>query len=91
MTKDSTPPAQRPLSPCIQICQIEPTTSVCEGCGRTLDEIALWGSMTEAEKTPVWERLVVEGYVFKDYVFKDYVSKDHVSKGYVSKGRASGG
>lgn len=85
MTKDATPPAQRPLSPCIQICQIEPTTSVCEGCGRTLDEIAVWGSMTEVEKTPVWERLVAEGYVSKDYVSKGYVSKDHVSKDHVAK------
>ncbi|WP_071693895.1 DUF1289 domain-containing protein [Halomonas sp. QHL1] len=63
MTKLSTSPTGRPLSPCVQICQIEPTTSVCHGCGRTLDEIAGWGSMTEAEKAPVWERLESEGYV----------------------------
>ncbi|MBF59411.1 DUF1289 domain-containing protein [Halomonas sp. FeN2] len=63
MTKRSTSPAGRPLSPCVHICQIEPTTSVCHGCGRTLDEIAGWGSMTEAEKAPVWERLESEGYV----------------------------
>ena len=56
----------RPVSPCVQICQIEPSTSVCEGCGRTLDEIACWGSMTEAEKAPIWERLEVEGYVSDD-------------------------
>ncbi|EHJ92569.1 hypothetical protein KUC_2526 [Vreelandella boliviensis LC1] len=36
---------------------------MCQGCGRTLDEIAGWGSMTEAEKAPVWERLESEGYV----------------------------
>ncbi len=63
MTKRSTPPAGRPLSPCVQICQIEPSTSVCHGCGRTLDEIACWGGMTEAEKAPVWERLETKGYV----------------------------
>lgn len=63
MTKLSTSSPVRPLSPCVQICQIEPTTSVCHGCGRTLDEIAGWGSMTEAEKAPVWERLESEGYV----------------------------
>ncbi|MGO3861626.1 MAG: DUF1289 domain-containing protein [Halomonas sp.] len=71
----------RPISPCVQICQIEPTTSVCEGCGRTLDEIAGWSSMTEAEKTPVWERLETEGYVAKDYATKDYVTKDYVAEG----------
>ncbi|WP_404375429.1 DUF1289 domain-containing protein [Vreelandella aquamarina] len=55
--------ANRPLSPCIQVCRIEPSTAICQGCGRTLDEIACWGSMTEAEKAPVWERIEQEGYV----------------------------
>ena len=63
MTKHAASPIGRPLSPCVHICQIEPITSVCHGCGRTLDEIAGWGSMTEAEKAPVWERLESEGYV----------------------------
>lgn len=58
----------RPVSPCVQICQIEPSTSLCHGCGRTLDEIAVWGSMTEAEKAPVWERLEAEGYLDEGYV-----------------------
>ncbi|MFC7366805.1 DUF1289 domain-containing protein [Vreelandella zhaodongensis] len=55
--------SSRPLSPCIQICNIEPASSLCQGCGRTLDEIACWGSMTEAEKAPVWKRIEQEGYV----------------------------
>ncbi|HSP32460.1 MAG TPA: DUF1289 domain-containing protein [Halomonas sp.] len=63
MSTRSTSYAARPISPCVQICQIEPSTSLCLGCGRTLDEIAVWGSMTEAEKTPVWERLEAEGFV----------------------------
>lgn len=66
MTISSTYCTARPVSPCVQICRIEPSTSVCEGCGRTLDEIACWGSMTEAEKAPVWERLESEGYVSDD-------------------------
>ncbi|MGM0833486.1 MAG: DUF1289 domain-containing protein [Pseudomonadota bacterium] len=57
----------RPLSPCIQVCTIEPSSSLCKGCGRTLDEIACWGSMTEAEKTPVWDRLEQEGYIDAQY------------------------
>ena len=57
------PSTPRPLSPCINVCQIEPNTQTCQGCGRTLDEIACWGSMTEAEKAPVWERIEQEGYV----------------------------
>jgi uncharacterized protein len=76
MMKRSIPHTRRPVSPCVQICQIEPSTSVCEGCGRTLDEIAVWGSMTEAEKTPVWERLAAEGYVANGDISIDDVSKD---------------
>ena len=63
MSTRSSPYITRPMSPCVQVCQIEPTTSICLGCGRTLDEIAGWGSMTEAEKAPVWERLEAAGYV----------------------------
>ncbi|NYS78372.1 MULTISPECIES: DUF1289 domain-containing protein [Halomonadaceae] len=66
----------RPLSPCVQICQIEPSSSLCNGCGRTLDEISVWGAMTEAEKAPVWERLESEGYVSDSHISKDQVSKD---------------
>lgn len=55
-------PSSRPLSPCRKVCRIEPAQSLCEGCGRTLDEIARWGQMSEADKAPVWERLDAEGY-----------------------------
>lgn len=71
MTTHSTSYNARPVSPCVQICQIEPSTSICEGCGRTLDEIACWGGMTETEKAPVWERLEREGYVSDDGVSDD--------------------
>lgn len=53
----------RPLSPCVQICRVDSASQCCEGCGRTLDEIANWGRMSEAEKAPVWERLEAEGFV----------------------------
>jgi predicted Fe-S protein YdhL (DUF1289 family) len=38
------------LSPCIKVCVIDPATRLCKGCGRSLDEIARWGSMSEAER-----------------------------------------
>lgn len=31
-------------SPCINVCELDPRTDVCIGCGRTLDEIAEWAS-----------------------------------------------
>ncbi|HSZ74672.1 MAG TPA: DUF1289 domain-containing protein [Rhizomicrobium sp.] len=37
-------------TPCVNICKIDPATRLCEGCGRTLDEIARWGSMDDAER-----------------------------------------
>jgi hypothetical protein len=56
-------PPKRPLSPCVQICQVHQPSQTCQGCGRTLDEIACWSQMTEAEKAPVWERLEKAGHV----------------------------
>lgn len=45
-------------SPCICVCQMDPRTGLCEGCYRTLDEIAAWSGMTDAQKREVWRRLV---------------------------------
>lgn len=33
-------------SPCVKICVIDPSTRICEGCGRTLAEIGAWLSMS---------------------------------------------
>ena len=33
-------------SPCVKICVVDPTTRLCLGCFRTLDEIAGWTAMT---------------------------------------------
>lgn len=40
-------------TPCIKICVVDPRTRLCRGCGRTLDEIARWASMSEAERRRV--------------------------------------
>ncbi len=37
-------------SPCVAICQIEPMTGFCIGCGRTSLEIGRWIAMTEPER-----------------------------------------
>lgn len=41
-------------SPCINICKMNPQTGLCEGCLRTIDEIARWSTATEAYKRAVW-------------------------------------
>lgn len=44
-------------SPCIKVCIIEPGTGLCQGCGRTLHEIAAWGSMSGAERRRIMGEL----------------------------------
>jgi predicted Fe-S protein YdhL (DUF1289 family) len=36
---------------------MDPATGLCEGCLRTIDEIAAWGAMTDGDKREVWQRL----------------------------------
>jgi uncharacterized protein len=40
-------------TPCIAVCMIDPRTSLCFGCGRTLPEIARWHRMDTAERHAV--------------------------------------
>jgi predicted Fe-S protein YdhL (DUF1289 family) len=37
-------------SPCIKICLFDPQAQLCTGCGRSLDEIARWGGMSETQR-----------------------------------------
>ena len=47
-------------SPCIGIC----TTlydEICQGCGRTLNEVSNWVFFTDEEKASVWKRIREDG------------------------------
>jgi len=44
-------------SPCINVCRMDAATGWCEGCRRTLDEIAAWGGMSDERKRGVWQAL----------------------------------
>jgi len=44
-------------TPCIAVCMIDPKTSLCFGCGRTLPEIARWHRMDSAERHAVMAQL----------------------------------
>ncbi len=44
-------------SPCINVCRIHPATGLCEGCHRTLDEIAAWSRLDDEAKRAVWRLL----------------------------------
>ena len=44
-------------TPCIAVCQMDPRTNLCFGCGRTLPEIARWHRMESAERLALMELL----------------------------------
>lgn len=54
----------RTSSPCISVCRMDERSGWCEGCLRTLDEIAAWSVMDEADKQAVWDALPQRRVVF---------------------------
>lgn len=44
-------------SPCVSICRIDTATALCDGCFRTLDEIAGWGRKDDDAKRAVWQQI----------------------------------
>lgn len=44
-------------SPCINVCRISAASGFCEGCRRSLEEIASWSAYSAAEKRAVLARL----------------------------------
>lgn len=44
-------------SPCIDVCRISADTGYCEGCSRTIVEIAAWSEYSDVEKRAVLEQL----------------------------------
>lgn len=69
MTSDHHCPSDPP-SPCVGVCVINGQTQLCDGCFRTLDEIAAWWDYSPEQKrvvlTQLEERLarIVEGTFF---------------------------
>jgi len=55
--KRDTPPGGDVPSPCINVCKMNPDTGLCEGCLRTLDEIAAWSGLSAPRKHAVLARL----------------------------------
>jgi uncharacterized protein len=46
-----------PVSPCLGICLMDPTTRMCRGCLRTMAEIAGWYDASPSEKRAILVRL----------------------------------
>ena len=43
----------RASSPCVRVCLLDPETGLCEGCGRTREEIAAWYGLSEEERLAI--------------------------------------
>ena len=44
-------------TPCIKVCTLDSKSLLCTGCGRSLEEIARWGSMSDAERAAIMRGL----------------------------------
>ena len=48
---------QRISTPCVNICWTDPDHGLCEGCGRTRDEIGNWCFITEDQRLALMPHL----------------------------------
>jgi hypothetical protein len=46
-------------SPCISVCRMDPRTGWCEGCARTIEEIAQWGRLSDEARRKVWAQIAM--------------------------------
>ncbi|CUX13022.1 DUF1289 domain-containing protein [Agrobacterium genomosp. 3] len=44
-------------TPCIHICRLNATSSLCIGCGRTLDEIGGWAGYSDEKRRTIMQAL----------------------------------
>jgi prolyl-tRNA editing enzyme YbaK/EbsC (Cys-tRNA(Pro) deacylase)/predicted Fe-S protein YdhL (DUF1289 family) len=44
-------------SPCISVCRMHAASELCEGCLRTMYEIAAWSGMDDEDKKQVWAQI----------------------------------
>lgn len=40
-------------SPCIKVCKLDPSQTLCVGCFRTVNEIGMWAGMNETRQAQV--------------------------------------
>lgn len=45
------------ISPCVRLCSLDHETRNCVGCGRTLDEIGRWLTLSDAERRAIMAEL----------------------------------
>jgi len=50
---------ERVPSPCVSICRMNEATGLCEGCLRTIDEIAAWSVLDDDARRAVWDAIAM--------------------------------
>jgi len=50
-------PQSTVASPCSGVCRMNAATGLCEGCLRTIDEIAVWGQAPDVQKRAILARV----------------------------------
>lgn len=45
-------------SPCVNVCRMDAHSGWCEGCWRSIDEIAAWSRLDEAARRALWPVLM---------------------------------
>ncbi len=46
-------------SPCVSVCRMDAASGLCEGCLRTIGEIAGWADMDTPDRLAVWQRIAL--------------------------------
>jgi len=59
-------------SPCINICRMHEASGLCEGCLRTIDEIASWSTFDDAAKRAVWAAIEMRHAEWLDKRFESH-------------------
>ncbi|MBD3893847.1 DUF3717 domain-containing protein [Hydrogenophaga sp.] len=54
-----------PDTPCIAICTTSQGDAVCQGCGRTFEEVQRWTALSAAEKRACWRRISLQGSAWR--------------------------
>lgn len=44
-------------SPCVSVCQMDPSSGLCAGCLRSLQEIGAWSALDDAARRACWSRI----------------------------------
>jgi|HubBroStandDraft_1064217.scaffolds.fasta_scaffold1184071_1 predicted Fe-S protein YdhL (DUF1289 family) len=47
-----------PVTPCINVCEMDDRLGLCKGCFRTINEIAAWSGMSDEEKREIMAQLL---------------------------------